>query len=352
MPPPISSVPTQNPDSIHRQSSSYIRDRPTSNPSGYPTQSFDASTPNAFTRLQAQTQYMLAGAGGSSSNDLPNAEAKFLWNTFSANRLPMENFSSGLSARPMPPPPPYSATATQHAAMSSSSPAMLYNQGSSVVQPSPPASVISDSTLGMNSPSGSMLASNLLPSFASQFLMARPSMPTSYFGTPLQQVQLSSGLPQNISNPQPSVSSIQPRPPAPPPLPQQPHPSQTLQQLDAIQLPHQDQPLSYPQSAILSQVPLQFSNQLPVPQLQFYSQSQQESVQPLRQVGEQSQLQNQGLQADSFSQQQKDSGVNLNQFFSSPEAIQSLLSDREKLCQLLEQNPKLMQMLQDRIGQV
>ncbi|CAL4934424.1 unnamed protein product [Urochloa decumbens] len=344
MPPPISSMPTQNPDSVNRQSSSYSsRDRPTSNASGYPTQSFDASMPNAFTGLQGQTQYMLTGAGGSSSNDSPNAEAKLLWNTF-----PVNTFSSGLSARPMPPPPPYSAVATQHT-MSSSSPATLYNQGS-VVQPSPTAS-FNDSNLGMNSASGSMLASNLLPSFASQFLMGRPSMPTSFFGTPLPQVQLSSGLPQNISNSQPSVSSVQPRPPPPPPPPQQPHPSQTLQ-LGAIQLPQQDQPLSYPQSAILPQVPLQFPNQLPIPQLQIYHQSQQESVQALRQVGEQSQLQNQGTQADSFSQQQQDSGINLNQLFSSPEAIQSLLSDREKLCQLLEQNPKLMQMLQDRIGQL
>ncbi|KAL6659181.1 hypothetical protein ACP70R_003221 [Stipagrostis hirtigluma subsp. patula] len=231
--------------------------------------------------------------------------------------------------------------------MGSCSPAILYSQGSSDVQPSPAASVISDPTLGMNSPSGSTLASNLLPSFASQFLVGRPSIPTSFFGTPVQQVQFSSGLPQNISNPQPSVSSMQPRPPPPPPPPQQPHPSQTLQQLGAIQLPQQDQPLSFPQSAMLSQVPLQFPNQLPVTQLQFYHPSQQESLQALRQFGEQSQLQNQGLQAERFSQQQKDSGIKLKQFFSSPEAIQRLLSDREKLCQLLEQNPKLMQILQD-----
>jgi primosomal replication protein N len=76
---------------------------------------------------------------------------------------------------------------------------------------------------------------------------------------------------------------------------------------------------------MLPQVPLQFPNQLPIPQLQLYHHSQQESVQTMRQVGEQSQLQNQGVQADSFSQQQQDSGINLNQFFSSPEAIQVLL---------------------------
>ncbi|VFQ87443.1 unnamed protein product [Cuscuta campestris] len=54
---------------------------------------------------------------------------------------------------------------------------------------------------------------------------------------------------------------------------------------------------------------------------------------------------------DSASQQQ-DSGMSLQDFFKSPEAIQSLLSDRDKLCQLLEQHPKLMQMLQDRLGQL
>ncbi|CAN6292909.1 unnamed protein product [Urochloa humidicola] len=162
MPPPISSMPAQNPDSVNRQSSSYSsRDRPMPNASGYHTQSFDASMPNAFTGVQGQTQYMVTGAGGSSSNDFPNADAKHLWNTFP-----------------------------------------------------------------------------------------------------------------------------------------------------------------------------------------------QESVQALRQVGEQSQLQNQGVQADSFSQQQQDSGINLNQLFPSQEAIESLLSDREKLCELLEKNPKLMQMIQDRIGQL
>jgi hypothetical protein len=53
MPPPISSVPMQNTDSVNRQSSSFsARDRPTPSPSGYPTQSFDSSMPSAFTGLQ------------------------------------------------------------------------------------------------------------------------------------------------------------------------------------------------------------------------------------------------------------------------------------------------------------
>lgn len=53
MPPPMSSVATQNPDLVNRQSSSYSsRDRPTLNASGYSTQSFDTSMPSAFTGLQ------------------------------------------------------------------------------------------------------------------------------------------------------------------------------------------------------------------------------------------------------------------------------------------------------------
>ncbi|KAL3642732.1 hypothetical protein CASFOL_013547 [Castilleja foliolosa] len=50
--------------------------------------------------------------------------------------------------------------------------------------------------------------------------------------------------------------------------------------------------------------------------------------------------------------QQLDSGMSLQEFFRSPEAIQSLLSDRDKLCQLLEQHPKLMQMLQGATGTI
>ncbi|KAK4776143.1 hypothetical protein SAY87_024104 [Trapa incisa] len=57
-------------------------------------------------------------------------------------------------------------------------------------------------------------------------------------------------------------------------------------------------------------------------------------------------------QGDVASNQQEDPGVSLSDFFRSPEDIQALLSNREKLCQLLEQHPRLMQMLQERLGQL
>ncbi|XP_052149602.1 protein virilizer homolog isoform X4 [Oryza glaberrima] len=339
MPPPVSSTSLQNPDSIQRQPSSYIaRDGPPPFPPSYLMQSFDACMPS-FVGHQVQTENVLPSTGDSSSNALPSVDAKFLWSTLPVNRIPMEHLSSGSSTRPVSPLPLRPVLATQHAAMDSGPPGSLYNQGGSgVLQPSPPASLINDATLGTNPASGGALASNSLPSLASQYIIGRPSTPP-FFGTPLQ-IQLSSGLAQSVSNPQPSLSSMQPR--APPPPPPQPHPSQTFQ--GSLQQP-QEQPMPYPLNTIQPQVPLQFPNQLHVPQLQFYHQTQQESVlQPIGHVSEQP--------IGQSAQQQTDSGMNLNHFFSSPEAIQSLLSDRDKLCKLLEQNPKLMQMLQDRIGQL
>ncbi|XP_044958124.1 protein virilizer homolog isoform X1 [Hordeum vulgare subsp. vulgare] len=354
MPLPTNSMPTRSPESSQRRSTSYntrdsARDGPPAYPSNYPLQPFEASMPTAFVGLQAQTEHALVSNGTSSSN-APNADVNFLWNNFPVNRAPMEHFSSGSSARPMAPlAQPYS---TPHSAMSSGSPAShLYNQGTSVVQPNPSSSLMNDANLGINSTSGSAILSSFLPTFATQLLMGRPPMSSPFFGTSLQQVQLSSGLAQTGSNPQPSVSSVQARPPPPPPLPQQPHPSQTQQHLASLQWQqHQEQPQSYAQNSIQSQMTLQFQNQLPVPQMQFYPSQQEFAAQTLRQAGEQSQVANQTAQADGSSQQQREPEIDLNQFFSSPEAIQSLLSDRAKLCQLLEANPKLMQMLQERIG--
>lgn len=349
MPLPTYSMPTQSPDSSQRRSSSYsARDGPPPYQSNYPVQPFEASMPTAFVGLQAQTEHALANNGTSSSN-APSADGNFLWNNFPVNRLSMEHLSSGSSARPMPPlPPTYSVPATQHGAMSSGSPASLYNQGNSVVQPSLSSSLMNEANSVMNSTSGSTFLSSMLPSFASQFLMGRPPMPTQFYGTSLQHVQLSSSLPQNVSNPQASVSSMQSRPPPPPPLPQQPHPSQTQQHLGSVQWQqHQEQAQSYAQSSMQPQMALQFQNQIPVPQMQFYQSQQEFAGQTMRQVGEQSQVMNQSIQAGSSSQQQqRDTDIDLQKFFSSPEAIQSLLADRERLTDLLEKNPKLMNKLE------
>ncbi|QHN97123.1 uncharacterized protein DS421_18g624710 [Arachis hypogaea] len=57
-------------------------------------------------------------------------------------------------------------------------------------------------------------------------------------------------------------------------------------------------------------------------------------------------------QRDAQPQLQSYLGMSLHKYFKSPEAIQSSLCDRDKLCQLFEQHLKLMQMLQERLGQL
>ncbi|OAY73037.1 hypothetical protein ACMD2_02584 [Ananas comosus] len=304
-------------------------------PTGYPLQAFDVGGPNNVAGLQLQSENMLSTGNGS-------------WNSITGSRMHL----------PPLPPPPYSNPITHSPALHSGSPASLYNPSTSNVGTLtlPTPSLISDTGLGILPASGNNnLSAYSLPPFTPSLLINRPnSLPGSVFSP--QQGQIPSNLSHILPNSQPS--SIQPRPPPPPPPPPQlPHPSQTPQQATPIQMPqpHAEQAMPFAQSSVQLQVPLQFQQQLHVPQMQFYYPTQQlESVlpQPSQPAVEHQQPQNQGLQVDSLSQQQKDAGISLQQYFSSPEAIQSLLSDREKLCQLLEQHPKLMQMLQERLGQI
>lgn len=226
------------------------------------------------------------------------------------------------------PPPPYSNPITHSPALHSGSPASLYNQSTSNVGTLtlPTPSLISDTGLGILPASGNNnLSAYSLPPFTPSLLINRPnSLPGSVFSS--QQGQIPSNLSHILPNSQPS--SIQPRPPPPPPPPPQlPHPSQTPQQATPIQMPqpHAEQAMPFAQSSVQLQVPLQFQQQLHVPQMQFYYPTQQpESVlpQPSQPAVEHQQPQNQGLQVDSLSQQQKDAGISLQQYFSSPEAIQ------------------------------
>ncbi|KAI3455235.1 hypothetical protein Pfo_011898 [Paulownia fortunei] len=104
------------------------------------------------------------------------------------------------------------------------------------------------------------------------------------------------------------------------------------------------------------QIPAQSSQVLQQPQVSlayvYYQTQQQENVlHSLQQKQIDLSQRILDLPGDGTSQQQ-DSGMSLQEYFKSPEAIQSLLSDRDKLCQLLEQHRKLMQMLQERLGQL
>ncbi|XXG70875.1 hypothetical protein AAC387_Pa07g0258 [Persea americana] len=385
-PPAVSSVPAQFPEPIQSHSSPFshsVRDVQPSIHQVYPLQAFDANTVPALNaredrplghntpvglvqppasssafpeslnhpfHSQLHTEYS-STASNSSSTSLttlhPVAESKYSWSSVSSGgRMHDETSASSGSGRlpqpPLPPtPPPYSASSVTQSSVKNLSQSSPYNQtgvGGQVPLPT----------------------SYSLPPF-----VPLPSKPASVPGTPFsstpmqQQLQNPPSLLHAIPSPQPSVQSVQPRLPLiplQPPLP--PHPPQHPRPLP-IQISQQqlEQGASLQQSPIQVQVqPLQIQQQLHLPQMQVYYQPQRQEPlsQPQHQQVEHAQPHAALQHGDNAPTPQpppaqQESGITLQHYFSSPEAIQSLLSDREKLCQLLEQHPKLMQMLQDRL---
>lgn len=352
-PPTLSSLPGKSDEQTQNQSSTYthsMRDVQPPLPSGYPVQSFDVNGSNTIAGLHIQADH-----SASSNQSVPMAtsqigmDSRYAWNTTSSgNRPQVETFTSNPSARPMPPlpphPPPFSTQKMQSSATSSGSHASLFNQTTNVgVQPPPPSTSISDTSLGFFPTSGNNVNSYAVSPFATSLLISRPVSGT-FFSSPSQHP----GLP--VSGSWPSIQSMQPRPPPPPP-PQVPHPHQHIGTSGQASQPQSEQGIPLQQNTVQFQVqPLQVPQQLHNPQLQFYYQTQQQEplIQPTQTLVEQLQPQNLHQVADN-THQQMESGLVLQQYFSSPEAILSLLNDREKLCQLLEQHPKLMQMLQDKL---
>ncbi|KFK37991.1 hypothetical protein AALP_AA3G056000 [Arabis alpina] len=167
---------------------------------------------------------------------------------------------------------------------------------------------------------------------------SRPSsLPVPFYGNPLHQ----GGDKQQNMLPVPSIQQ-----------------SLNLQQLQQLQRPMQPPQHVRPPLQISPPsdqgVSLQNQFQVPMHQMQMMQQAQ---VQPYyhphqQQDLSQMQQQQQPPQQQAVQGQQQESGMSLQDYFKSPEAIQALLSDREKLCQLLEQHPKLMQMLQEKLGQL
>ncbi|KAL5709091.1 hypothetical protein ACHQM5_019815 [Ranunculus cassubicifolius] len=192
--------------------------------------------------------------------------------------------------------------------------AMKYSPSSGMVRPPPPlpptpppSSVVKSST--SQSQQGYNLTSYSPPQLVPPMLNSRPTV--SLFSSP-------------------TIHSVQPRlqlQPLQPPQPPHPHPQHLR---PSIQM-HQQSHIS--------------------PIHVYYSPQQQQQQQPQVDISQSQALQQQQGNT-SAPQQQQDDEMSLQQYFSSPEAIQSLLGDRDKLCQLLEHNPKLMQMLQDRLGQM
>ncbi|XP_052200578.1 protein virilizer homolog [Diospyros lotus] len=348
MPPPptISRVPSQPLDPVPSQSSPFMNSMA----------DVQGPSPSVF---HVQTDYL---------STLSNNSASLL----SSSLMPDSKYgrtsisSAGGFSRPPPPlpptPPPYLSSMTS--LKSSTSQSSGYSQTgigtSELLQTS--TAPLNDPRLGNISASGAMLTSYPPPPLMPPLLFSRPtSIPLNIYGsspTP-HQGENTASISQNLPVPLPSIQSIQSiaqlQPLQPPQILR---PSQLPQHVrpPIPASPQSEQGVSLMQSPVQMQLqPLQMLQQPQVSPLHvFYQQPQHEGFshsQQQRQQVEQSQVQILQQEGDGASQQ-PDSGMSLQDYFSSPEAIQSLLSDRDKLCQLLEQHPKLMQMLQERLGQL
>ncbi|XP_047337824.1 protein virilizer homolog [Impatiens glandulifera] len=294
--------------------------------------------------------------------------------------------SQGGSARPPPPLPstplPYpmsNSNLPSHKTSISLSTAFNQSSNNGAVDLSHPS--LSDPRYSTHSASGATMTS--YP--PSPLLFSRPvSMPpmggVAYGHNPTpppthnQGGENMSGIPQHNHIPIQSMQSLtQLQPLQPPQILRPPHhlrpPMQVVQQQSDNKMPSQITQQSqisplhlyYQQQQQQQQESLSHAQRHQVDHSQMMQQQlQQQQLQQQQQQLQQQQLQQQqvihnnqgGESSTSQQQQQQDAAMTLQHYFSSPEAIQSLLSDRDKLCQLLEQHPKLMQMLQERLGQI
>ncbi|XP_042045920.1 protein virilizer homolog isoform X2 [Salvia splendens] len=319
MPPPstFSSLPSQNMLPGVGQSSSFGKSAPDVQTQG----------PQGF---HVQSDYM-SEAGNSTSASKQNS--KFGRTSHS---------SPAGSTRPPPPLPPTPPLYSGNPSMGNSTsqspqyfqPDMQQNSGAPLI----------------NLPaSHSMLNSYPPPSM--QPLLFRPgSMPVNLYvnnlaqqhGDNMANVSHNLTISMPLAQPIPTPTQLQPLQPPQIPRPPPPHLRPSV--------------ASSPQSELAVPM-LHGSLQIPAHPSQMLQQQQLSPGQVYYQVQQQDttsqapqQQQQRVLQQPGETSQQLDSGISLQEFFKSPEAIQSLLSDRDKLCQLLEQHPKLMQMLQERLG--
>ncbi|CAN6455259.1 unnamed protein product [Victoria cruziana] len=293
------------------------------------------------------------------SSSLPHSplDPKNVWASIpSSSRLHDDiGTSSSGTGRPLPPlpptPHPFTTSIAQASTKSASQPS-VYSQSSAGAPPSAPTP-LTDARV----PSGASQTCSLPSHSTSQFVPPLPpGRPTSnqlsqFSGISLQQGQNlpSHSFPLQI----PQIQTVPPRPPLQPPQsPQPPRPIHPHLLRPIIQVSQQPlEGISLQQSPSTIQIPIQsfpLQQQLQMSQVHVYPQITQQELQlQCQQQVEHVQVQHPLSQADSVPQFQQEAGMSLQQYFSSPEAIQSLLRDQDKLCQLLEKHPKLMQMLQN-----
>ncbi|XP_027363282.1 protein virilizer homolog isoform X3 [Abrus precatorius] len=328
MPPPptVSPVLSHATDSVPSHSSSFVN-----SPAG-------AQRPVAF---QVQSDYSSQFNNGSTAtSSVPMPDSKYSRTSVSSPGGPSR------IAPPLPPTPPPFASSPYNLppVKNSASQPSIYNQTS-----------IGTTELSQASttPSGGRLPSYPLNPPMLSLGFSRPaSMPLTIFGnTPnQQQTETQPNILHSVSVPSSSFQSMhsvtQLQPLQPPQLPRPPQPPQLLRPpVQALQ--QLEQGMAVQSNAQAQQLQMLQQSQVSSMQTYYQTQQQQFSHEQLQQQAEYTQQ-----SGDNQSQQQPDAGMSLHEYFKSPEAIQSLLRDRDKLCQLLEQHPKLMQMLQERLGQL
>ncbi|CAA6668566.1 unnamed protein product [Spirodela intermedia] len=307
-PPTISSMPLQTAQSVQSYASG--RDVQPPLPSGFPLQGFDINGPGSVSvpNFQVYSEKLSSIAANNSTPSTAQSAVDSRYSVPASNKLNADSYASSSSTRTLPPLPttlpPFSSSLTQSSIMHPGPQPSVYTQATQLSLSSTP---------GIFSASGGSLTTYSLPPFTP---WQAPISGSLFSSVNMQPSQNQPALSQQITV-QSSVQSVQPRPPPPPP-PQAPRPSHPQQQSRAgVQFSQ------LPSEQVLSlRSPIQVQTSL-----------------------EQPQPQNLLSQSDSKLQQQ-DPGISLQHYFSTPEAIESLLNDREKLCQILEQHPKLVQMLQ------
>ncbi|XP_021289040.1 uncharacterized protein LOC110420160 isoform X3 [Herrania umbratica] len=300
-----------------------------------------------------QSDYLSAVSGSPSllQSSLSVSDSKFMRTSMSS--------PSG-NTRPPPPlpstPPPFASSPYNLASVNAStSQPSVYNHSGMGKTELPQSSI--GPTIDARLPASAAGLTSYPPPLMQSLVFNRPaSIPiTPYGSTPAQQQgENPPSLLQNPSIPQSSIQSIHSLAQLQP-LQQLQRPLQPAQHLrPSIQSSQQlDQGVSLQTPVQMQMQSLQMLQQSHVSPVNPYHQSQQQEFSPAQQQLQVELSQPQVLQqGGGVSQQQQDSGMSLHEYFQSPEAIQSLLRDREKLCQLLEQHPKLMQMLQEKLGQL
>ncbi|KAK4482102.1 hypothetical protein RD792_011543 [Penstemon davidsonii] len=282
--------------------------------------------------LQVQSEYMSMVASNSKSQGTSSA-------------LPDPKFgrsSPGGNTRPPPPlpptPPPYSTNSSPLSSLKNStsqSPQYFQNVGNSELQ--------------QTSVAPSMLTSYPPPPLMQPMLFRPGSMPANLYvnsfapqhGDNLHSISqnLHMSLPPSVHQ-IPNLTQLQPLQP-----PQIPRPPPQYLRPPVPASPQLEQGMSMSQGSL--QMPAQQQPKVVSPAHVYYQNQQQENVShSLQQQQIDRSQRNMNPPPNEGTSQQQDPGMSLQEYFRSPEAIQSLLSDRDKLCQLLEQHPKLMQMLQ------